>query len=239
MKKYTVLIILATLLCISCKKDEPIPTPNSGKVWSSIPGYNYGTLQTFITQVYFADSLGSVTSTADADFCPGEGGGATQNMPVYAGNVTLNNIPLGKFGGYGYPEYQDTSHILNLYNSIVWDVSGSNEEPAFTYSCSVLHPLFTNAQLPDSVSRANGFTVNVGSAAVVALYAGSYGVSKSVTTNNTSCTFSPGDLAALPNDTNAELVIVLSNQTVQYFQTRQFTFNNTLKHIKYRVKVQP
>lgn len=242
MKKYAVLMILATVLAVSCKKKDATPASGTGTTSGQVNGFTYGTMETIIIQSYFGQTFGGTDSLVVANFSSGAPG---SSQGVSAGTVKFNNTIL-KFD-QSYQQYQDTTHILNIHGTNVWNVSGSANVPAITFSFNPVYPVFMgNAQLPDSVSRASGFTVNIAGAANIAnnsvtveLYTSGGGVSKQIPPNQTSCTFSHNDLASLQNDPNAMLIIVFGNVTTQVFGGREYAFGASLEHIKYNVKVKP
>lgn len=242
MKKYGVLMVLAAVLAVSCKKKEATPaTSGTGTTSGPVNGLTYGSMQTMIVQSYYGQTFGGIDSTAFANFYSA----ANSSQGVNAGTVKLNNTTL-KYDP-SYQNYQDTTHMLNIHGACSWNVSGSANVPAITFSYSPVYPVFTgNAQLPDSVSRASGFTVNIAGASniannsvIVELYSGSTGVNKQIPPNQTSCTFSHSDLAALQNDPNAMLIILFGNTTTQVFGGKEYAFTASLEHIKYNVKVKP
>lgn len=242
MKKYAVLMVLATVLAVSCKKKDAAPaTSGSGTTSGPVNGFTYGTMETMIIQSYYGQSFGGTDSTVFANFY----GVANSSQSVNAGIVKLNNTAL-KFVT-SYNQYQDTTDLLNIHGTNVWNVSGSANAPAITFSFNPVYPVFTgNAQLPDSVSRASGFAVNIAGAAniannsvIVELYSNGGGVNKQIPPNQTSCTFSHSDLAGLQDDPNAMLIILFSNTTTQVFGGREYAFSTALEHIKYNVKVKP
>lgn len=235
-------MVLAAVLAVSCKKKDATPAASgAGTTAGPVNGAVYGTMQTMIIQSYYGQTFGGVDSAAFANFY----GAANSSQSVNAGTVKLNNTAFK--WSQSYSRYQDTTHLLNIHGTNVWNVSGSANVPAITFSFSPVYPVFTgNAQLPDSVSRAAGFTVNIAGATNIAnngvnveLYTAGGGVNKQIPPNQTSCTFSHSDLAALQDDPNAMLIIVFGNTTTQVFAGREYAFSTTLEHIKYNVKVKP
>lgn len=237
MKKYADLLILAMVLAVSCKKENTksvAPAPSNNFI--------YGTMKTLITQIYYGDTYYDTDSTAIAIFSTGPEGGY---VPAYAGNVKFNGVPLTYNTTFG--QYWDLTQKLKVHGAGLWNVSGSGFVPAITYVYSPPHPVFTgNAQLPDSVSLSNGFTVNVGSVAdiantLVAVQLSSNGatVTRTLPLNQISYTFSPADLAGMPSNPDGEIILYFSSSSTQVFGGRQYAFMSVLAHIKHNVKVKP
>jgi hypothetical protein len=236
--RYVIILLMGAFFCFSCHKKDtpPASTGNSGN--GPVNGSVYGSLETLLVQSYFGQTYGGTDSIPVASFLGGSG-----TTGVNAGTVTFNNTVL-KYDAIQH-NYLDTSHMANIHGVCTWNVSGSANVPAITYSFNPVYPVFSgNAQLPDSVSRSAGFTVNVAgatnianSSVIVELFAGGNSVTKQIPPNQTSCTFSHSDLAGLQNDPNGQLLILFTNTSTQVFGGKEYAFQNGLEHIKYNVKV--
>ncbi len=86
------------------------------------------------------------------------------NTMVDAGTVKLNNIALDKNTNLSYTKIATTGMTpsdLDIDGGVMWDVTGGNGIPAFTYTHTGAFPDF-NGTVPTTITRADGvaFTFN-------------------------------------------------------------------------------
>ena len=238
MKSLLIIIITVMLLsCLSCKKKSTTPDPLPQTYGTSTTSGNYGTLQTMLIQYYDRHTYMHTDSMLTASFYASPVTSTLSTM-VNAGTISFNNVQLQNATN----QYQDSTHTINVHRvNSVWNVSGSNSVPAFSYTVTPSYPTFIgNNLLPDSVSKAAGVVITLVGANNITNYgirveivSGGAIAYKNLAPNQTSCTFLSSDLALLSPSTNAMIIIVFSNGTQQTFGGKAYAFDNVLEHIKY------
>ncbi|MES2513443.1 MAG: hypothetical protein V4580_04835 [Bacteroidota bacterium] len=238
MIKFAAYILLLCVL-ISCKKKEspdPIPTPVN-----TTTNYTYGSLATVYYQIYTGNILTGSDSVVSAFFYTNTANpGATI---VNAGTISFNGTPLINNTDY-YSLYSSNIHHTNS----VWVVSGSSNVPVINYTFTPNYPVFTgNAQLPDSFSLSNGFTIHVNglsnfsnSTIHIEIADAANSVFKTMTVNQTSYTFSAAELSILqPTVSGCTILLTLSNATIENFGGKDYSFISTLESYKSSIKIKP
>jgi len=151
------LIILPVLLCLlftfcrdKKKKAEP-QTPSN-----SAPAALQGDHGTFVS-TYYTNDFGTgiyKDSTVQATFYDSPLAGHSN---ILAGTVTVNSTSLTPFTNNVYSK----TNQINL-KQLNWQISGSGTIAATSFSYIPVHPSFTGAAaLPDTVTKANGFSFNL------------------------------------------------------------------------------
>ncbi len=231
-----IILLLTSITIISCKKKDTSPTPTTGSMTQNTND-SYGTLQTLLIHYYDGNVFIGSDSLLTASLFASP---ITNTIPsqANAGYITFNGITLKNTANH----YQDSTHTTNIHQAnSVWTVSGSSDVPAFTHTVTPSFPVFTgNSQLPDSISKASGVTINlsgVSNAAnygiTVQLISGNNTVVKNMFPNQMTCSFTSADLSSLSPDNNAIIIVVISNGAQQSFGGKSYAFDNVLEHIKY------
>lgn len=246
-----ILILVATIFMLSCKKDNTTPAPvnntpytppadgstsnatsfsgifTTGSYTTDIP--NNTVFSNESARVYFSNSPTPYMSSATA----------VSVNKVYLNADTLMYNAVGKqYSGY-YP--------VNLATE-TWSVNGANGIASFSISISATTPGFTFSNaLPDSISRANGFTVTINNVtnaekASIMVFDGTNSmngsVSKNLNTGNNTIVFSGTDLANLITTSTGYIAIVLSNDQVFYFSGKDYQFLREAQYNKH-IKIKP
>lgn len=224
-------IILISLFLSGCKKtetNEPLTNPTSSGSISYSFSDGYGVLVAVRSVSY--QSVGGFNipvevNTATAAFP------TSLNTSTFsdAGNVTINLKSLTKNSNNAYV-YQNFTEPLT-FNQISWNVSGSANVPAISYTENKPIPGYSGFEsLPGSISRSAGLTVPLGSAisgadsvyVIVADYNGKR-LLKRFAAGTTECSFPATELNGLAAG-QGMLQVVPWNYKIEDYKDKNFYF---------------
>jgi hypothetical protein len=254
--KLFVLVAIAGMLVLSCKKKEASPTatssgsggggggggnsfaPTNATTFSgifSVGNYTYSILSSSFTSVF--DNGNAYFSTTPQSYM-NSAAGVTVNA------VYLNGDPLNY---YTTQNYYGTSSLTSA--SETWSVDGANGIPSFTFTNPNLIPSASGfASVPSTISKAAGFTLNINSVSNITdgffiIDDGSGGPNASivhtVTSGNNMIAVSSASLAALVTGTNASIYLALQNNKAYSYSGKNYQFRKEKQLILSGVTINP
>lgn len=177
----------------------------------------------------------------------------TANYSVLAvSSVKLGNVNLiqnTQYGGF----YTDTTGTLPITNDSLWNVTGANGIPSFTYTATNPMPTYDgDSLLPNSITRSSNLVLSIygiSNATNITLQIsdGTNTVTQEIPVNTcnitsrctstTTVTVPASTLSALQASTSGALTITIGNINQQYFSFRRVAFTNVLSYRKINLSI--
>jgi hypothetical protein len=241
--KLAVLVMLAGLAIIACKKEEKQPsTPTNtggggGGGGNNQPQVSNATAFSGIfsasTNTYYSASFQYIGSNAYAYFSNMPQPFINSSSAVTVSSVYLNNDPLVYDPT---SKYYITTNTVNL-TSETWTVNGANGIGTFTFAnTNALTPKANNlSTLPGTISLSSGFTLNITGVANITgaqliVYDGSAIYSRTVNVGTNNINVTPTDLSGLTTSTAGIIGIVMENKKAYIFSGKDYQFNREAQY---------
>lgn len=238
--KFSILLIVALFVVVSCKKKETTApsTPGTGGVTTGgiVAGGIYGNLQAGYVDVDYGAGVVTRDSSAIATFYESA---MSSSVPtnIYAGTVTVNSLPMTYNSPQNY--YYEPSHTANMH-TLSWTATGSGTVSAFSYSYTPAYPkVATPISLPDTCYKASGISVslngisNSNGGAMVYIMQGSTPVYKSLFTATGTVTFTSSDLSGFNVNSPIYIQVFLTNTIQPSVGNVTYQFTSTYTYMKY------
>jgi len=241
------IIIISSLILVSCKKKDdtpaPAPTSNNGTTTGGTPTplpngsgtTNYdGLLEVFLSSTKYGGTYLSPTTLCKALLCAitvtNEAYLNLQNM----GTVSLNGVTFANHLGANNYYYIDSTYA-NIPSPYVWSVSGSPNISASSFTNTTAFPIYTaSLNLPASLSKSTGITVSLtglsGCDFVQLMIVGPTGSqflsAKTMPGNSDSIGYSSSELNSINTGTNGYFLIRFFKDNVQDFNGKKINIRS-------------
>lgn len=222
-------LLIAGLTMASCnKKDDDNPDPGTDPgTTNPTPQLGAGTLVAVKTLNTTDTPIGPITTELGV----GVAVFSNDNWSTFddAGTVQLNSNALTKQSNNSYtftPSITNPTGI-EFGNSVVWDVSGNGDVPAFSHTVQVPFPSVGAITSSTDVSKA-GYTLSVASVSNAdSVYFQVGAVVKALAGNARSCEFSASELSSLGTGQSIIQVAPIRMTNAQYGGKTFYFINET------------
>jgi hypothetical protein len=234
--KEKIVIISLLIFIYSCnKKKTATPIVTASSVATT---YQTGLIELVKSQYFDGTSMVTVGENVTISFINYD---TNSSIEVPAGNVNFNGTNLS-FDGINY---EDTNFTVN-YVPTTYSVSasGSGQIDAFSATFPQSYPSFTgDGLLPITVSKSNGFTINLGNSIVnitdtstIQLFNSAV---KKIVPGQTTVSFTPADLSSVMIASGYYFEINLYNTQALIINGSNYYVRNSLLFTKYNIDVTP
>lgn len=232
-------ILPAILLIGGCSKDEDV-APDNNDANDYIYSDAFGAMVAIKTVTY-TEVIGTLIptelNTATAVFVADAGGSSFSE----AGEVKLNSksLKMNSNKSYVYDNFLDPLS----FTEVKWEIEGKGNVPAVSKTVNRPMPSFSGYNnLPEAISKTEGFTLTLGSqvsqadSTLVTVVSGGKFAAKTVAGNAASIVFSASDLGDLPGG-NGLLQVTPYNITTEDVSGKKYYFINQSTYSKSDVTI--
>ncbi len=237
MKSIISFFLIVALFFTFCKKkeksaNEPTATNSTTSTSTTTGDGDLGVFLSVYNTTKFGDNSLYLDSSVQASFYDSP---LSTHTTITAGTVSVNSTTLLPFSNNIY----SNTNQINLKN-LNWQISGSGTITAGSFSYSPVYPGYTgSATLPDSVSKATGFSftvnniTNTNKPVYIAIGQTGTPITKTVTTFPSTVSVSSSELAGFTSSADFTIRLSMFNYSNLTFNSKQYAVNANRTFLKY------